>query len=84
MKHDDPLHKHEKILQEYERVGDGFTRVMDWIFNAIGAGAGGWLGWIIAGAFGAGFLQQGIAALVGAVIGVIAMRIFFFVGQFFA
>lgn len=79
----DAQKKYDDLMNRGLDVDNKFTRIMDWIFNAIGGGIVGWLFWMFAGAMDVSLFQQLFWTVIGAVIGVIAMRVFFFLGQFF-
>ena len=81
-KKQDDLKKFEDLMNRVDKADAKFDRVMDWVFNAIGAGFGGFIFWTIAGMMDVSLFQQLFWTVIGAAIGVIAMRVFFFFGKF--
>lgn len=90
MTENDIQKKHEELMkagfeidEKLTRFETKFTRVTYWVFNAIGAGLGGFVFWTAAGLMDVSLFQQLFWTVIGAVIGVIAMRVFFFLSRFF-
>lgn len=82
-KKQDDLKKFEDLMNRGVDADDKVTRVMDWVFNVIAAGLGGFVFWTITGMMEVSLFQQLFWTLIGAAIGVVAMRAFFFFGRFF-
>ncbi|MEP3655243.1 MAG: hypothetical protein ABJO36_10140 [Litorimonas sp.] len=83
MTDEDAQKKYDELMDRGLNAETKFTRIIDRVFDIVGAGFGGWLFWTFSGAMDVSLFQQLFWTLIGAAIGVVAMRVFFFVGQFF-